>query len=99
MANFRIAIRRRWNYENNVSAIVCYMSTGKFLLIDCLSLIHIFKLFYMNICNIFFLYFEYKLTEIYIFQIIRILKNEIEQNRILITIINLNRLLILINFN
>ncbi|KAL0101093.1 hypothetical protein PUN28_018744 [Cardiocondyla obscurior] len=28
VANFRIAIRRRWNYENNVSAIVCYMSTG-----------------------------------------------------------------------
>jgi len=33
VANFRIAIRRRWNYENNVSAIVCYMSTGKFFLI------------------------------------------------------------------
>jgi len=28
VANFRIAIRRRWNYENNFSAIVCYMSTG-----------------------------------------------------------------------
>ncbi|CAK9817189.1 Diphthine--ammonia ligase [Anthophora plagiata] len=28
VGNFKVAIRRRWNYENNVSAIVCYMSTG-----------------------------------------------------------------------
>ncbi|OAD60574.1 ATP-binding domain-containing protein 4 [Eufriesea mexicana] len=28
VSNFKVAIRRRWNYENNVSAIVCYMSTG-----------------------------------------------------------------------
>jgi hypothetical protein len=26
---FRVSIRRRWNYENNVSAVVCYVSTGK----------------------------------------------------------------------
>ncbi|XP_014611371.1 PREDICTED: diphthine--ammonia ligase [Polistes canadensis] len=28
VGNFKVAIRRRWNYENNVSAIVCYLSTG-----------------------------------------------------------------------
>ncbi|XP_076639743.1 uncharacterized protein LOC143351759 [Colletes latitarsis] len=28
VGNFKVAIRRRWNYENNVSAIVCYMSIG-----------------------------------------------------------------------
>nr|CAD7260850.1 unnamed protein product [Timema shepardi] len=26
--NNRVSIRRRWNYENNVSAVVCYVSTG-----------------------------------------------------------------------
>ncbi|XP_066584188.1 uncharacterized protein [Prorops nasuta] len=26
--NLKVAIRRRWNYENNVSAIVCYISLG-----------------------------------------------------------------------
>ncbi|PNF17010.1 Diphthine--ammonia ligase [Cryptotermes secundus] len=25
---FRVSIRRRWNYENNVSAVVCYVSTA-----------------------------------------------------------------------
>ncbi|KAL7291284.1 hypothetical protein TKK_0014889 [Trichogramma kaykai] len=28
VGSFKVAIRRRWNYENNVSAIVCYLSTG-----------------------------------------------------------------------
>ncbi|XP_046749065.1 diphthine--ammonia ligase [Diprion similis] len=28
VGDFKVAIRRRWNYENNVSAIVCYLSTG-----------------------------------------------------------------------
>ncbi|KAK0158772.1 hypothetical protein PV328_009726 [Microctonus aethiopoides] len=28
VGNFKVAIRRRWNYENDVSAIVCYLSTG-----------------------------------------------------------------------
>ncbi|XP_058799518.1 uncharacterized protein LOC131669005 [Phymastichus coffea] len=28
VGNFKVAIRRRWNYENNVSAIVCYLSTS-----------------------------------------------------------------------
>ncbi|KOX77844.1 Meiotically up-regulated 71 protein [Melipona quadrifasciata] len=28
VGNFKVAIRRRWNYENTVSAIVCYMSAG-----------------------------------------------------------------------
>lgn len=32
VGNFKVAIRRRWNYENNVSAIVCYLSTGKLFL-------------------------------------------------------------------
>ncbi|XP_063978343.1 uncharacterized protein LOC135163095 [Diachasmimorpha longicaudata] len=27
VGNFKVAIRRRWNYENDVSAIVCYLST------------------------------------------------------------------------
>ncbi|XP_014468532.1 PREDICTED: diphthine--ammonia ligase [Dinoponera quadriceps] len=27
VGNFKVAIRRRWNYENTVSAIVCYMCT------------------------------------------------------------------------
>lgn len=30
VGNFKVAIRRRWNYENTVSAIVCYMCTRKF---------------------------------------------------------------------
>lgn len=29
VSGFRVSIRRRWNYENNVSAIVCYVSAGK----------------------------------------------------------------------
>lgn len=29
VGNFKVAIRRRWNYENDVSAIVCYLSTGE----------------------------------------------------------------------
>jgi hypothetical protein len=29
VSGFRVSIRRRWNYENNVSAVVCYVSTGK----------------------------------------------------------------------
>ncbi|KAJ4429968.1 hypothetical protein ANN_22172, partial [Periplaneta americana] len=28
VGGFRVSIRRRWNYENNVSAVVCYVSTG-----------------------------------------------------------------------
>ncbi|KAJ8686188.1 hypothetical protein QAD02_021982 [Eretmocerus hayati] len=28
VGNFKVAIRRRWNYDNSVSAIVCYLSTG-----------------------------------------------------------------------
>ncbi|PSN32554.1 hypothetical protein C0J52_21699 [Blattella germanica] len=28
VSGFRVSIRRRWNYENNVSAVVCYVSTG-----------------------------------------------------------------------
>ncbi|XP_012275518.1 diphthine--ammonia ligase isoform X2 [Orussus abietinus] len=28
VGNYKVAIRRRWNYENTVSAIVCYLSTG-----------------------------------------------------------------------
>ncbi|XP_044020531.1 diphthine--ammonia ligase isoform X2 [Aphidius gifuensis] len=28
ISNFKVAIRRRWNYENDVSAVVCYLSTG-----------------------------------------------------------------------
>ncbi|KAJ9584323.1 hypothetical protein L9F63_021323 [Diploptera punctata] len=28
VGDFRVSIRRRWNYENNVSAIVCYVSIG-----------------------------------------------------------------------
>jgi hypothetical protein len=29
VSGFRVSIRRRWNYENNVSAVVCYVSTGE----------------------------------------------------------------------
>lgn len=51
VGNFRIAIRRRWNYENNVSAIVCYMSTGKFFLADCSSSKNVifFSIIYIDI--------------------------------------------------
>jgi len=28
VGNNRISLRRRWNYENNVSAVVCYVSSG-----------------------------------------------------------------------
>lgn len=37
VGNFKVAIRRRWNYENTVSAIVCYMCTRKFFLANRLS--------------------------------------------------------------
>lgn len=33
VGNFKVAIRRRWNYENNVAEIVCYLSAGKYLVI------------------------------------------------------------------
>ena len=28
ISDYTISIRRRWNYENNCAAIVCYVSTG-----------------------------------------------------------------------
>lgn len=28
--NYRVSIRRRWNYENNVAAIVTYISSGNY---------------------------------------------------------------------
>lgn len=30
--NYRVSIRRRWNYENNVAAIVTYISSGTFII-------------------------------------------------------------------
>ncbi|XP_067011966.1 uncharacterized protein [Anabrus simplex] len=35
IGNFRVSIRRRWNYENNVSAVVCYVSAGTSNLNSC----------------------------------------------------------------
>lgn len=40
VGNFKVAIRRRWNYENNVSAIVCYMSTGTYFYLNIFTLFH-----------------------------------------------------------
>lgn len=28
VGDFKVAITRRWNYENTVAAIVCYVATG-----------------------------------------------------------------------
>jgi len=33
-----VSIRRRWNYENDVSAVVCYISTGKNVIL--LTVVH-----------------------------------------------------------
>lgn len=41
IGDFKVAITRRWNYENTVSAFVCYVATGMFSL-----LLYIF--IYMN---------------------------------------------------
>ena len=31
VGNLKVSLRRRWNYENTVSAIVCHLSWGKLL--------------------------------------------------------------------
>lgn len=28
IGQYKVAIRRRWNYENNVAAIICHVATG-----------------------------------------------------------------------
>jgi hypothetical protein len=57
---FRVSIRRRWNYENNVSAVVCYVSTGK----------NIYNIYIYNIKNIYILTFsQWQLSGVLYFRI------------------------------
>ena len=41
-----MSIRRRWNYENDVSAVVCYISTGKNVIL--LTIVHTVSAFLLG---------------------------------------------------
>lgn len=55
----RVSIRRRWNYDNTVAAIVCYVSTGtcNFILFIVLFVIQSFSSIFL-LCIIHMLYHQ-----------------------------------------
>ena len=42
-----LSLRRRWNYENNCAAVICYVSTGNLIAFFLKKILLLFKAFHI----------------------------------------------------